>query len=505
MSQQTRALKLLSSFLLGSAVVFTGSILPRLTLAQDAPEVTGTIDETYPGEKTGETQPAVTDVASELAAMRAEIAALKAKQDEAEAAALISAGDDSATVTTDQEMLRVYGFMDVGLDKFFVDLNSLDSGFALLRPTTATTFVFGNLNLYFDANPVEHLRTMVELRFTLAPNGEEIQLGPPLGVSYQRTDTTTFDFSSPTSQAQLRLGGIYIERAWSEYAFSDLFKLQWGLFLNPFGIWNLDHGSPTLISLMLPAFISTQMMPTRLLGVHLYGSKFFGTSELGYALHVSNGRGPLDFDFTEDKAVGGRLFFANEGAYGRLVLGTSGYVGTYVDEEKKINLGGISLTSGQRLFDSIETVSYSEQVVGFDAALDLGNLRIRSEAVFRWVNYKGDKTELLKARDGSEQYLPNRLEWSGYFLAAYRTPWKLEPLIEVEPGSKSAVLPAFAGSARASTANIASLALSAGLNVELTTHTLLKTQVVWIRSYDRKFQTKEADVPVVFVRVVNTF
>jgi hypothetical protein len=349
-------------------------------------------------------------------ALRAEVDALKAKQEEAEATALLSQEATSTEVASD--LLRIYGFMDVDLDKYFLSDND---GLTVLRPTKATTFVFGNLNLYLDAKPVEHVRAMVELRLTLAPNGEETQLGPPLGVAYQRNDTTAFIYSDPTSQSALRLGGTYIERAWSEYQFSNLFKLQWGLFLNPFGIWNLDHGSPTLISLMLPEFIASQMMPTRLLGIHLHGSAFFGSSEIGYAVHVTNGRSPIDFDFSEDKAIGARLYYANEGDYGRFVLGTSGYFGTYVDQER------VYAPNSGSFFDFVDTIDYRETVLGFDVAVDIGALRIRSEAVFRWVQNHDGKAERAITQEGALGYLPNRLEYAGYVLAAYRTPWHIEP------------------------------------------------------------------------------
>ena len=188
------------------------------------------------------------DVAADVAALKAEVAALKAKQEEAEAAALMSASEESAPAA-EEEKIRIYGFMDFGLDKM---IGGKQSGAAVVRPTTANTFVFGNLNLYIDATPVEHLRALAEIRLTLAPHGEELQLGPPVGMMYERVDTTTFDYASPSSQSLLRMGGLYIERAWSQYEFSKALTIQWGLFLNPFGIWNLDHGSPTLISLMLP-------------------------------------------------------------------------------------------------------------------------------------------------------------------------------------------------------------------------------------------------------------
>jgi hypothetical protein len=434
------------------------------------------------------------DFAAQMSALRAEIETLKAKQEEAEAAALLN--QDATPAQAENEMLRVYGFMDFGLDKYFLSSND---GLTVLRPTSATTFVFGNLNLYFDANPVEHLRAMIELRLTLAPNGEETELGPPLGMSYQRIDTTAYEYSDPSAQSALRLGGLYIERAWSEYQFSSLFKLQWGLFLNPFGIWNLDHGSPTLISLMLPEFIASQMMPTRLLGVHLHGSAFFGSSELGYAVHVTNGRSPIDFDFTEDKAIGARLYYANEADYGRFVVGTSGYFGRYVDQERQY------VPNAGSFFELRNVIDYLETVVGFDVALDVGALRVRSEAVLRWVNYDGDKSEPAITQEGTIGYLPNRLEYAGYVLAAYRTPWHIEPYIEAELAHKSNVVPRWAGRGVSGESSSIVRFLSAGFNIELTTHTLLKAQFVWDYAYKKDTKLVLNDCPIIFTRVVTSF
>jgi hypothetical protein len=437
------------------------------------------------------------DVAAEVTALRA-VNELKARQEEADTAALLTDGSAEATSVIDPEALRVYGFMDFGLDKMFGGKNS---GVAVVRPTTANTFVFGNLNLYFDATPVEHLRCLAEIRFTLAPHGEELQLGPPVGTSYQRTDTTAFDFASPSSQAQLRLGGLFIERAYSQYEFSKAITLQWGMFLNPFGIWNLDHGSPTLISLMLPAFISAQMVPTRLLGLHAFGSQFVGNSEIGYAVHVTNGRTPTDFDFTEDKALGGRVYWAQEGDFGRFVLGASGYWGTYNDQQRALDLTGTMVKIGL-----LETVAYTEEIAGLDVALDLGSLRVRSEGVLRWVKYEDGKSEHSIATDGTARYEPNRLEFSGYVLAAYRTPYRIEPYVEAElMYNKAAILPRWAGSGVYATPNVAALYLSAGVNVELTTHTQLKTQLVWNQSWDRDLKNKTGSVPLLFVRLVDSF
>lgn len=437
---------------------------------------------------------ATPDVPTEIAELKAQVQALKEAQEEAETAALLLT-DDGASTEIAVDPLRIYGFMDFGLDKWFKPLV-----IGPLRPTSALTFVFGNLNVYLDANPVENVRTMVELRLTLAPHGEETQLGPPVGTSYERIDTTAFDFASPSSQSQLRLGGLYIERAWAEYKVADWLKVQWGLFLTPFGIWNLDHGSPTLISLRLPTFVASQMIPTRLLGVHAYGSIFIDPSlEFGYAFHVSNGRTPIDFDFTDDKALGARVFLANEGRFGRLVLGASGYFGTYVDTEKVYNpaAGGTTWE---------ETIHYSEQVAGIDVALDVGDFRLRSEGVMRWIRYKDGLHEpFFDITDGSVLNLPSRIEYEAYILAAYRTPWRIEPYLEADVSSKSYILPRWAGDVRGISADTAAIVLGGGVNVELTTHTLFKTQVAWVYSYDRHFTGDAFVLPMIFARMVQSF
>jgi hypothetical protein len=421
----------------------------------------------------------------------------KAKDEAVSEAALMSQSDDTSATTLDNELLRLYGFTDFGIDKFFFSAGN--DYYALLRPTPATTFVFGNLNLYLDAHPLPHVRTLIELRFTLSPNGEETQLGPPVGTSYQRTDTTTFDFAAPSSQAQLRLAGLFIERAYSQYDFAQWLKIKWGLYLNPFGIWNVDHGSPTLIALMLPTAIAGQMFPTRLLGVEANGSQFFGSTELGYSLHISNGRSPLDFAVTENKAIGARLFLAQEGDFGRLVLGASGYVGTYVDKTKKFDI------RPNNVWDWSSVVDYEEQVLGFDVALDAGGFRLRSEAMLRWVKYHDGKSEQIYAQDGSVQFLPNRLEWDVYLIAAYRTPWALEPFVEVELDSKAFKLPAWSGNARTSSSNVAVAAPSVGLNLEITSNLLIKTQVTYITAYEYDFTHRSTNVPVIFIRAVDSF
>lgn len=438
---------------------------------------------------------------AQLQAQQQVIDDLKKKAEEEELAALLGGGGASAAPLgeVEEERLRFYGFMDFGFDKFFFDDKDDDQS-ALGRPTPASSFIFGNLNLYVDATPTDNWRTLFELRFTVAPHGEDISLGPPLGTSYERTDTLAFDFASPSAQYQLRLGGLFIERAWSEWTFSDLFRVRTGLFLNPFGIWNVDHGSPTLISLMLPTFIAGQMVPTRLLGLQLRGDALFGDFSLGYRVHLTNGRGPIDYDLTDDKAVGGRLILAHESTYGRAAVGTSFYWGTYDDREKRI------VGVGGDVFEWAKTVHFEELVLAADLAVDVANFRLRSEAVIRRVDYEGEYREGIFKTSGIEAYLPNRYEHNFYAQLAYRTPWGLEPYVMAEVSRKSFVLPRYAGKARASSANAEAFAPSIGLNAYVSTHSQIKLQYVVISLSSRThIPADEYTFPVFFARLVTSF
>jgi len=91
-------------------------------------------------------------------------------------------------------------------------------------------------------------------------------------------------------------------------------------------------------------------------------------------------------------------------------------------------------------------------------------------------------------------------------LAAYRTPWRVEPYVQAESMiNKSAILPRWAGSMAYSTPNVASLTMSVGFNVELTTHTIFKTQLAWVQAYDRHFNERTTNAGTLFVRLVDSF
>jgi len=402
--------------------------------------------------------------------------------------------DDASEALLEERPVHLYGFMDFGFDKFFFPDDESADIFGLLRDTDAATFVFGNLNLYISSQPLPQWRNLIELRFTLAPHGEEIEL---LG-GYSRTDTVAFDYASPSTQTQMQLGGVVIERAWSQWTFDSRLEVRWGYFLNPFGIWNVDHGSPVLISLMVPTFVASRMIPSQLLGLQVHGSFAFGDYELGYRAHVSNGRTLLNVDQSDGKALGSRLFLAHDGSYGRVVIGTSNHFGRVVDKSKSVDLGGGDVLIWEPVVD------YDEMLLAGDIAVDFHDVFFRSEAVFRWVVYEGTLREPIQAFGGDNTFLPNRLEYNAYGLLGYRL-WDFEPYASIEVQQKSFSLPRWAGEYRNTQSNTAAVFPSVGFNYRFTPYTQFKLQLALIQLYDEDLEVKDWEVPVLFTRLVSSF
>lgn len=409
------------------------------------------------GEATAEVN---TEVSAELDTERARVAELEkrlealeaaeaARAEEAELAEIM--GDEAeAAELAESQMLKMYGFMDFGFQKaFFGEKSQTNTLFA----TDASTFVLGNLNVFLDAEPHPDWRGLIELRFTNLPHGVETLPDPATGSPYQRTNTEVVDYTSPSFRNRVTVGSTIIERAWMQWTGNDQFKVRSGLFLTPFGIWNVDHGTPTLISLLLPSGIADQLFPDRQLGVQVLGNAYSGDWEVGYHAYLSNGRGiGTGVDFTEEKAFGGRAYLASFGGI-KPKLGVSGYYGEAIDVEKEI------VSPFPLEVNVTETVSFREWVLGADAAADVGDLRLRGEIFVRHRKYEPFK-RLVYDYDG---YLT-----SGYLLAAYRLPWAgLEPYLYGEAVHYASM---FADT---------TILPSVGLNIHFSPRVQLKTQALY--------------------------
>jgi hypothetical protein len=345
-----------------------------------------------------------------LATLEAELASLRAASDPTLTEGLADAAKDP--------MFRLYGFIDMGLQKLWATDDPV-------TPTRKTTFVLGNVNLYFDFRPAPDWSSLVEVRLTNYPSGTDTYGIPDLGRRYTRTNTTSQDPGNGPGYETVRWGALVLERAYIQWQRSAKLGVRVGQFLTPYGIWNVDHGTPTLISLYRPNFQAQEMFPERQLGVELFG-RFddvpFDRWQLDYHAYVSNGRTPGVVANSEDKMVGGRLVASTMRPH-RMAFGISALRGRYLDQE-------VNVAIDDGVTERITVVSYDEYAVGADASLDLGALRLRGEAALRRKRYGQGQREIswgpgIYVADGDEADL--------YALAAYRIPrTKLEPYLYAE-------------------------------------------------------------------------
>jgi hypothetical protein len=309
-----------------------------------------------------------------------------------------------------EEPLRFWGFMDMGINKFFATKGSL---IAQVSPSTATTFVLGSVNLYLEARPLAHFSAFLETRLTDLPDGTVSATGGGLN------STQAWDFTSPGGAwAITRLGAIVLERAYLQWEQSDLFALRVGEILTPFGIWNIDHGTPTLIALMLPQFEVAELFPTHMLGLEALGTSRLQDWQLGYYAYLTNGRSLGEVSMTEDnKMVGGRVFATTSRPF-RMTLGLSGFLDRF-DSTTANSLGPF-------VYEGLADTAFDERGLGADVSMDIGALRLRSEFTLRNIVYDTG----LHPSNGFGVYYPDRNDVDYYLLAAYQLPWLgLEPYL----------------------------------------------------------------------------
>ena len=356
--------------------------------------------------------------AAEKAALEERLQKIEAQAAEAQAQSeLAGIMEGAEEELTPEPLVRVYGFADVGLQRTWGPIAS-----AAPSGPSKTTFVLGNVNLYFDANPVQDWRFLTEVRFGLFPHGAIDR--STSGVA-PAINTTIGDDSSPSGGfTTINWNGVILERAHIDWEPSDEISVRAGLFLTPFGIYNVDHGSPTRISLEAPLMITTEMFPTRQVGVEAFGRFQALPWTLGYHLYVSNGRQPGQLDYADDKAIGTRLWAQTRRPI-PMTFGVSGYTGRYEQVDKVYSLepgGGFHV-------EEDESLAYREHAIAADASLDIDALRLRTEGFLRWQLFEDGKR--LSTVPGT--YEADKLYGGAYVLAAYRLPWLgLEPLLQFD-------------------------------------------------------------------------
>jgi hypothetical protein len=385
-----------------------------------------------------------------------------------------------------QDVLRIYGFAEAGFERSWVD-DSTGVG-VIQAGANASSFVLGNLDLYFDAQPVQGWRSLIEVRFSNGPLGAVSSYGGLAG-SFARVDTRTPDPNAASSIATQWGGSLIIERAQIDWTPTQLFKLRFGEFFTPFGIWNVDHGAPTLIPIALPIPVAFRNFPLRQIGLQAYGNAFVGPWELGYIATLTNGRQELStFAFDDDRGYGGRLYAAKDAGDFVLKFGVSAYAGTTRD--KQIDL----VSFAPPTFANRSTFRYHEWTLGADFALDVNDTRIRVEGIVHRVDYDVGQHEINPTNP--TQFLPNRYETGGYAVIAQGLPWfGLEPYLMAEGGRLPFPIP---GVDTAFTPSV-------GLNLHVHPSVLFKAQLLRSMFFSLRNSSKIPNLDVSDFNVTSLF
>jgi hypothetical protein len=376
------------------AVVPTDSTAPSTSPAAPSAPVTTQVPSTTPGPTTAAAAPA-TDAALD-------------------AASADSFSNEETPDTEQQHRIDLYGFADMTYTRLLIP-NS-DPWTRTYFPTNS--FAVGNFNLYMSSNLGDNWRSLAEVRFLYLPNGNT-STDPSTG-NITRTDTTVLDYAG--FEEPIHWGAIQIERVWVEHEFSSLFKLQAGQFLTPYGIWNVDHGTPAIVGIRAPFAVADELFPAHQVGLQLYGNTFFDPFEIGYHLTLSNGRGPVEYeDFNDDKAVGGRLYLKTN-VLGSLTIGSSVYRGGYYDRSAQYVI--TTSSSGQPQVDQQYTTlsKYQELSLGGDVKWEWQHLLVQSEVIVNQVQYAHGGRPRAQVVAPPQGFQADYRRWGAYGLIGYRTP-----------------------------------------------------------------------------------
>jgi hypothetical protein len=323
-----------------------------------------------------------------------------------------SAGDTEAGSANTYPKLELSGFTDFAFIANVSSRHNPEATAAYVYPS----FSIGNLNLYLNAALADSWHLLAEVRFLYLPQGNT-NFPQNAGEEVVPFDTGVLDYAD--DNRVLSWGGIQIQRVQIDFTPHPLLSFRFGQWLTPVGIWNVDHGSPTVIGVFRPYIIGQGLFPERQTGIQVSGEWTGETNQLGYFATISNGRGPSDAyaDLDNNKGVGGRLYWNNT-AYGSLTVGASAYKGTYSSRDRQYNVVVPMGQAPELVGNDPLTLQYREQSLAADARWEYKGLLVQAEAMQHEVVY----TNGFRPEQNGLIFADYR-ERGYYGLAGYRLPW----------------------------------------------------------------------------------
>ncbi len=136
------------------------------------------------------------------------------------------------------------------------------------------TFRLSDFNLDFSFEPTAKLDVNLSLQM------QELKIKNPVREGQKIDSTSTFRHQ------------FVVKYAFADYSFDQLFRLRFGAFLTPFGVYNESLYSDYNSKLVERPFVNAEIVPTpwTQLGAQLHGDYNLSPAwQLNYALYMSNG------------------------------------------------------------------------------------------------------------------------------------------------------------------------------------------------------------------------
>jgi hypothetical protein len=351
----------------------------------------------------------VEQLQGEVKELREETAGFKEKVEMLEEAEFQDLSEESS-----QERLSVYGFFDFTFGWIMPYKDSFFDGLLNDNPS----FMVNGLNIYLYSQISKSLSVVAELRFTFDPLGQETGLevsGFEQEYPYERVET---EVQNQFDEEIVQLGGVMIERVHLTWQPKEWFGVIAGRYITPCGIWNVDHGSPVLVTIRDPFMHTRQYIPLNQMGIQLFGRIIPKTHHyIDWAFTVSNGRGPVDtlVDFDKNKGLGLRLGYTYETADYKFRFGGYGYMGDYTDHKKVLK------TTEPFNVDTVTTEAYSETVGQVDALFEFYNIQLQGEFMRGLIRYD-DKHRVIRSQSRGLGFQPDYVYTDFYVMLAYTLP-----------------------------------------------------------------------------------
>jgi len=295
------------------------------------------------------------------------------------------------TLAQDVDKFQIYGFSDMAITKYFPKENSFIR--TIDKMDEKANFSLDHVNLYTAFRPNKHLRFLTELSFQDEPVYSQDTAGQRWIWPWGSDTVISVAKLAPKNKVQRGIiiydwGSFSVERALFSVYLNRYINLSVGKFITPAGIWNVDHGSPVIMTISQPTQYSyAQIYPKSQLGIMEDGKLFIGDADLSYSLYLSSGRENQTLYKAKDLSVGGQLRL-NLPLLDEFNIGFSGYTGRVNTKLRYATsvIKNIYTFEMETQISDVSTFVYRENVIGGDIRLSKWRTTLQAEVNYQHIN-----------------------------------------------------------------------------------------------------------------------